>query len=176
VDRADGFSGHLHGSHGHLDCQCGPAPHRRQCWRRPERIDLGFDKLLDQQCHHPADQWLAGLGHGPEALLHELCGSVHDQLVCLRDRADFGHAPHLPNPARGRRRRPGSFRTGNPDGYVPGKTTRNGLCRLWSRGRSSSRDRTRLGRLDYGSLLLALDFLYQHPDWAAVAGPHGFAG
>ena len=60
------------------------AAYRRQAGRRPERKHLGADQLSGLQRHHPADQRLAAIGHGPQAVLHDLRGAVHRQLVSVR--------------------------------------------------------------------------------------------
>ena len=55
-------------------------------------------------------------------------------------------------------------RAGDPCRYVSAQETRDGVCRLWLRGRRRAGDRADAGRLHHRQHVLALDLLHQHSD------------
>ena len=171
ADRRRRLDGDVHGGAGHQHRQRRAAAHRRQPVGRPGRGDLGADQLSGRQRHHPADQRLARDGHRPQALLHDLRGAVHRQLVPLRHRAEPAAADLLPRAAGHRRRRAGAQRAGHPRRHLPAEEARDGVRRLRHRRRRRAGGRADAGRVDHRQLLLAVDLLHQRARRAALAVP-----
>ena len=167
--RAGGDAGHVHGGAGHQHRQRVAAAHRRQPFRRHRREHLGADLLPGFQRHRAAAERLDLVHHRAQALLHELRGHLHRQLVPVRAGAEPGHADFLPHPARRGRRRLAAQRAGDSGGHVSSRETRHGVRGLRHGGGAGAGHRPHSGRLDHRQLHLALDLSPQH------SGRHSFA-
>ena len=84
-----------------------------------DETHLGADVLPGVERDRPAAVRLAVDGDRPQALLHDLRGAVHRQLVPVRAGAQPRHADRLPRPAGRRRRRPAAERAGDPRRHLP---------------------------------------------------------
>src|SRR5207245_11402515 len=107
-----------------------------------------------------------------KALLHDLRGAVYAEFADVRIRAKPGVADFLPRAAGSGWRRTGSGGTGYLGRYVSGQQKGGGLCAVQYGHCDGAGDRATAGRMDYGSLELALGIFHQHPDRDCVVDPH----
>jgi hypothetical protein len=162
--RRDGHAGDVHGGAGHQRGQRVAAAHRREPVVEHGRSHLGADVVPGGQRHHPADGRVVFHAARAQAVLHDLRGAVHRQLVSVRFGSVAGGADVLPGIAGGGRRSAAARLAGHSGGELPARKTRHGDGHLRHGRGGGPGDRAHSGRLDHGQLLLALDFLHQYTD------------
>jgi len=88
---------------------------------------LDLDVVSGVERHRAAGQRLAVDADRAQALLHDLRGAVHRQLVSVRAGAQPRHADLLPRLAGRRRRRAAAERAGDPRRHLPAAEARHGV-------------------------------------------------